>query len=653
MPGSITSPPTLTSGTALVLATKAEDWARTIVDFAQDRAEEQLLIVENMRTSILSHLVTPPPFVDYIEQGVFNPSFVDSRTTIVRPTSPSPVIAGVYPYPTHDDYLSISEHIPDVPTFPDYDVPDISIVDPTKPLPLDITFDEDVPGLVYPTIPDAPDPDYPDAVEMTPVVWSTIPELDFPDFSGIRPTFELIAPQIFITSGDNDYQTSLLDAIKEKLESDVVNGGTGLGAEIENDIWERNQERDALALADILEKTTNEWVARGFDFPNGMLNGMLMPLEVEYMHKRTDTSRDIAIKQAELAQANTHFAIEQGKALEQILINWANLVAERTFEASKAYTQALLAGFEAEMKKQQLLLDQYKTDASVFAELLKAEVTKLERFRIEADVNKIISDFDKNRVDSYKAQVDAIETMIKSYAQEVEAAKIIAEIQKIRMEAFKVAVEAYVARVNSKTAEYGMYTSEWNGEKTKAEVFATRVDAYGKRVESLQAETNLKIEVMKGHIEANKDIIARYSTDAEVYKIRTANEIAAVEERLKLFGSEVTRYQVDSSMYNTQVDLSIKKYDAEIQKAMKRAELMIKEAELQLRADEYNKTLSIETLKAVATVSAHIVAGAMASIHAGATLSSSGSASDNLSNQNQSSQSASYEVRNSYSMTEN
>ena len=653
MPGTIVSPPTLSSGTALTLATRAENWTRTIVDFAQDRATDQLAIVSDLKTSILSQLVTPPPFVDYIQQGVDNPPYIDLRSTISRPTSPSPVIAGVDPIPPHDNYVTISEHIPDVPTFPTYNVPDISIVDPIKPDPLDVTFDEDVPVLDYPTIPVAPDPIYPDVVEMTPVIWSTMPELNFPSFDGIRPTFELISPQIFITSGDNDYQTSLLDAIKVKLESDVVNGGTGLGAEIENDIWERNQERDALALADTLEKTTNEWVARGFDFPNGMLNEMLMPLEVEYMHKRTDTSRDIAIKQAELAQANTHFAIEQSKALEQILINWANLVADRTFEASNAYTQALLAGFEAEIKKQSLLLDQYKTDASVFAELLKAEITKLERYKIEADVNKTISEFDKNRVDSYKEQINAIDTMIKSYAQEVEAAKVIAEIQKIRMEAFKAAVEAYVARVNAKTAEYGMYTSEWNGEKIKADVFSTRVQAYSERVKSLQAETDLKIDVMKGYIEANKDMIARYVTDADVYKLKTANEIAAVEERLKLFGSEVSRYQVDSSLYNTQSEVSIKKYDAEIQKAMKRADLLIREAELQLKADEYNKTLSVETMKSVATVAAHIVAGAMASIHAGATMSSSGSASDNLSNQNQSSQSASYEVRNSYSMSEN
>lgn len=650
MPGAIIPPPTLSSGTALTLADKAEAWTRTIVGFAQQRALDQLQIVSDIKTSILNQLV--PPLIDYTQQGVENPPFIDSRTTISRPTSPSPVIAGVDPIPPHDDYVTISEHIPDVPTFPAYTVPDISIVDPTKPLPLDVTFDEDVPVLDYPIIPVAPDPTYPDVVEMTPVVWSTMPELNFPSFDGIRPTFELISPQIFITSGDNDYQTSLLDAIKVKLENDVINGGTGLGAEIENDIWERNQERDALALSDILEKTTNEWVARGFDYPNGMLNGMLMPLEVEYMHKRTDTSRDIAIKQAELAQANTHFAIEQSKALEQILINWANLVADRTFEASKAYTQALLAGFEAEMKKQSLLLDQYKTDASVFSELLKAELTKLEKYKIEAEVNKTISEFDKNRVDSYKEQVNAIDTMIKSYAQEVEAAKVIAEIQKIRMEAFKSAVEAYVARVNAKTAEYGMYTSEWNGEKIKAEVFSTRVQAYSERVKSLQIETDLKIDVMKGYIEANKDMIARYVTDADVYKIKTANEIAAVEERLKLFSSEVSRYQVDATVYNTQAEIDIKKYDAEIQKAMKRADLLIREAELQLKADEYNKTLSVETLKSVATVAAHIVAGAMASIHAGATMSSSGSASDNLSNQNQSSQSVSYEVRNSYAISE-
>jgi hypothetical protein len=157
---------------------------------------------------------------------------------------------------------------------------------------------------------------------------------------------------------------------------------------------------------------------------------------------------------------------------------------------------------------------------------------------------------------------------------------------------------------------------------------------------------------MKAHIEANRDLLARFNTDIDFFKAQSSNNIAVVDERLKLFASEVSRYQVDGSIYNNKTDLTIKQYDIEIQKYIKRAELMIKEAELQLKADEFNSNQEIETKKAVATVAAHIAAGAMASLHAGATLSESASGSENYSVQNQSSNSTSYDVRESYEFSE-
>jgi hypothetical protein len=645
-PGYIIGAKLTETGLAGTIKDRAFLQAGHIIDFAHDYATNQLNYLIDLEKEIINLV---PVEIDFHEYNITVPSFSDPGYTYTRPTSPDAGLA-IPPDPTKDAYLGVS--VPDIPAFPAYTIPEPTIVEPLQPSIVMPYFTETTPVLEFVDPPEAPDVDYPDAIEMTPVVFSAIPELDFPGFDGIRPTIDLIPPPVYITAGDNNYQSNLLDEINAKLLNDVINGGTGLGAEIEQDIWERNQERDQLALSDSMTRATAEWAARGFDFPNGILAGMLIPLELEYMHKRTDTSRDISIKQAELAQTNTHFAIQQGLALEQIKINWANQVAERTFQASKVYTDALLAVFDAEVKKQSLLLEQYKADAQVFVELIKAEIAKLERFRIEVEMNKGIAEYDRNRVEVYKAQVEAIDTMIKSYGHEVDAVKAIAETQKTKMEAFKAAVEAYVAQVNSKTAEYTMYTAAWNGEKTKAEVYSTRVDAYGKRIASIQAEASAKLEVMKGQIEVNKDILNRYTTDIDFYKAKSSNYIAVIEERLKLFSSEVSRYQVDGNIYNNKTDLTIKQYDTEIQKYLKQAELSIKQAELDLKAQEFNSNQMIEARKAVATVAAHVAAGAMASLHASASLSASASGSENFSNQNQITDSSSYDVRESYSYTE-
>jgi hypothetical protein len=651
MPGSpgFLLPQRTSPGVASQNATFAKDTALGIISFAQDTATEHMTIMDSLKASLLSKIDVPPIFIDYKEVNPTAPDFNDPRYSYVRPESPDAEVA-FPPDPVHDVYRDVP--VPDIPSFPLFNIPDPTIVDPVRPDGVLPDFTDVAPDLEFIGVPDLPDTNYPDPVEMTPVIFSPIPELDFPSFEGIRPVVSIDAPEVFITSGNNDYQSTLLDQINAKLLDGVVNGGTGLGAEIEQDMWDRESERARLALADSMEKASKEWAARGFGSPNGILAGMLIPLEVEYMNRRLDTSRDIAIKQAELALTNTHFILDKGIAVTQIALNWFNQVANRTFEASKAFTSALVNVHDAEVKRQSLLLEQYKADAGVYADLIKAEIAKLERIKVEVEMNKGVAEYDKNRVDSYKAQVDAVDVMIKSYGHEVEAVKSVAEIQKTKMEAFKYAVEAYVAQVNAKTSEYGMYTAAWNGEKTKADVYATRVEGFTKRLDAIKVDVQTKIEVMKSFMEFNKDALGRFVADVDFYKAKSSNNIAFVDEQLKLFASEVSRFQVDGSIFNNRTDLSIKQYDTEIQKYLKKADLMIKEAELQMKADEFNSTMSIETRKAIATVSAHVVAGAMASIHAGATLSASGAGSDNFSVQTQTSDSSSYAVRESYNYLE-
>jgi len=634
-------------GIASIFEADAESAFNTLQAFAHSHVTTQLTNLNNLVN--IDILPVVPPDIDYEEAGVVVPKFQDDEYTV---SSPSNDIGDTVFPPDPNVYHYESIPIPSIPSFPAFDIPDVVIEEPEEPDDTMPQLTETAPPLVFSPTPDAPPLDFPDPIEVTPIFIPDLPVLDFPDFEGVRPDINLVAPVIIINDGNFVYQSDLLDAVREKLLYDVINGGTGLGADIEQDIWERNQERDQLALADSMTRATSEWSARGFNYPNGILGGMLIPLEVEYMHKRTDTSRDIAIEQAKLAQTNTHFAIQQGLAFEQMWINWQNSIAQRTFEASKAYAEALLKQYSIELDVQKTLIEQYKADAQVFAERIKGEIAKLENVRIQAEINKNITESDRNRVEVYKAQVDAMETIVKSYGHEVEAVKVVAETQKIKMEAFKAAVEAYVAQINAKTAEYNMYTAAWTGQKTKADVYATRVDAYSKRVAVVQSEFNTNLEYMRSHIEANKDTLSQYTAELDFFKSKSANAIAYVDEKIKKFNAEVARYQTDGSIFNNQRDLTVKKFELEINKHLRQAELLIKEAELQLKADEFNVTQTIETRKAVATLAAHVASGALASCHASATLSASANAGHNYSRQDQAQNSGSYDVRENYSYSE-
>lgn len=112
--------------------------------------------------------------------------------------------------------------------------------------------------------------------------------------------------------------------IQTKVYQDIIYGGTGLSDAVEQAIFDRELERSKQVRDDAIDQLTSEWAKRGLDFPDGVLAMNLFALEVEYQNKRMTTSREIAIKQADLEQANVHFSIQQLVAIED-MINKFNL----------------------------------------------------------------------------------------------------------------------------------------------------------------------------------------------------------------------------------------------------------------------------------------------------------------------------------------
>lgn len=240
--------------------------------------------------------------------------------------------------------------------------------------------------------------------------------LDTSDLAQYIPNMSgLITPGYDIDAAQLPYVSSLLTALQAKLLDGVLNGGTGLSDDVKNDIWDLQSEQDLLALQQAQDRIAAEWSKRGLPLPDGTLATLLNEPEVAYFQKRSDASRQIAIKDAELAQTNTHFMITSGTNLEQLLMNLANSFRQRLFDASKAEADASVALFTATLKK-------YETMASIYNTMVSARVAE-----VKGLVDVYISE-----VQAYKATVEAIaakvDVQVKGYAAEVDRYKADATI---------------------------------------------------------------------------------------------------------------------------------------------------------------------------------------------------------------------------------
>lgn len=104
---------------------------------------------------------------------------------------------------------------------------------------------------------------------------------------------------------------ALLESAQDWLAMAISQGGSGINATVEDQIWQRDRDRLTRAAASSSDEAVTEMAARGFPMPPGALNGRLMQIARERDSKIADQSRDRAIKTWEQEIENVKFAIGQ------------------------------------------------------------------------------------------------------------------------------------------------------------------------------------------------------------------------------------------------------------------------------------------------------------------------------------------------------
>jgi hypothetical protein len=184
-----------------------------------------------------------------------------------------------------------------------------------------------------------------------------------------------------------------LTGIQTKLEYDLAHGGTGLNPDVELEIWRRGEERDRIVLDNAKEKIAAETSKRGFALPDGSLAAQLTQAETEYMNKRVDVSRDIAIKQAELSYQYSIAIIQQILAMEKILIDATAEGNKSLIEEYKADMDGYKAKVQGAVEKLGALLKAYEVGGNVYRAKADAQaaIAGVDVKVAEANINTAVS----------------------------------------------------------------------------------------------------------------------------------------------------------------------------------------------------------------------------------------------------------------------
>jgi hypothetical protein len=165
----------------------------------------------------------------------------------------------------------------------------------------------------------------------------------------------------------------------------ITNGGTGIPAAVEDQIWQRDRDRILRSSLQAQNSAYADFAARGFSLPPGSLTAQLEKIRTEGLLKLAEVSRDAAIKQAEIEIENIRFAVKLAidtrlKAIEVAcdyikamalgpeiatkLVDKTQDAQARLIAATADYYRARLARDELSLKAWATLMEQKGKDGS-------------------------------------------------------------------------------------------------------------------------------------------------------------------------------------------------------------------------------------------------------------------------------------------------
>jgi hypothetical protein len=289
---------------------------------------------------------------------------------LLAPNTPStPNLNVSLPVPPDISDLTID----DIGEFPNFSIESPTVALPEQPSADLPTAPDDPPSITDPIFPDPPAYVLPELPILQTVTIPDAPEYMNPTFTDEPPVDTIVALANTFSYQETRYTSDLLTAFRDLLLDGVNDGGTGISQAIQDQEYAYETERDRLQIQDTKDQIANDWASANWPLPDGVLAANLLVPELEYINKRLDKSRDIAIRSEERAYKWKEYVINQSSEIEGKLINYESDYANRALDAAKASIDASIAVFNAQVAKYAADIEVYKAKASVFETKIRAQ----------------------------------------------------------------------------------------------------------------------------------------------------------------------------------------------------------------------------------------------------------------------------------------
>ena len=407
------------------------------------------------------------------------------------------------------------------------------------------------PSLATLTIPSAPAVVVPtmDTATLGDLMQITIPgapTIDITSLSIEDPVPISISPATWTFTVGNILTSDdpMIKSAMARITNNIIYGGSGLLPAIEAAIYNRDLERNEQQLQDTTDKTISMWAKKGFSLPNGMLAGSLADIQKEYMNRRIDRSREIAIKQADMEQANIFKSLEMSVSLAKTLIDAQLGYQELIFKTQDATARYANEFVRLQIEAHRDVIEVFKARIQIYEATIRAQLAKAEVYHTQIQGELAKSQVNEQTVRTYTARIQAA---IEKYKGELDADKIFADvfdsqikgilgqsqIEESKVRAYAESLRGVLAAVDIYRADVDAMNAELGAEKIKIDANVAQINAWSKQVDAQIASFNAQMDVYRANAQFNISMADVQNKFAEVNvrsQIAEANVAIAAAE---------------------------------------------------------------------------------------------------------------------------
>lgn len=509
--------------------------------------------------------------------------------------------------PAEPDFSSMAQYAPPAP--PNMAVPQA---------PSDV-----VPVLDPVVVPLAPDYVLPEVPTFYALDLPATPVINLPAFDAAEPVFDLQMP----TDGELDFvevphDLTLQNALKAQINH-MMQGGTGLPLAVEQAMFDRGRAReDRLSRKQSME-VAEDMAARGLSEPNGLLAARLREVHADNREKVAGLNRDLTVRVAEIGVENIRFAVGQGMALEQTLIQQNQAINERALKVATYLRDYAIQRLNAQIAYVNLQHDAYATKAQVWRTQIEGELAKLEVMKSQIEGQRLVGEVNKQLVERYEAGVRAVGALSDAYRNDVEAAKVRSEINVQRLEGARLILQRYDTEVKAWGEVQNGYRTQVEAAlgttrfaESMANVFATRMQGYKTRGDAYFREGEF-------HMQRNAQRLDLFRSELAGAELGLRGQMATLDSQIKSFEAEVGLYQADGSIAQAESAALDRATSLRIENEKNRIGAALQQAQIRIEQAMKIGEILVEQVKAKAAAIAQLAAASQSGVNFGASISGS------------------------------